>query len=136
MPNSYYLKLLYSSRMTILFIKLILIEIRLFSHTIHTDHTFFSLHFLFPSSFPLPQTHTLSLCFSLEKIRPLKDKNQTQQNKTQQEKAKVIIPRLDKATQQEEKKSQENAKESETHQLKLVGVPQNTKLARTCCRHM
>lgn len=47
--------------MTILFIKLILIEIRLFSHAIHTDHTYFSLHFLFPSGFPLPQTHTLSL---------------------------------------------------------------------------
>lgn len=58
---------------------------------------------------------------------PPREDSQTKQNKIQEDKAIVLISRLDKATQQEEK-SPKSSQESDTAPIPLLGLIQNTKL--------
>lgn len=82
----------------------------------------FSLSPLPSASHCLPSfPYLFFLCFLFrKKSRHPKDTNQTGLNKIQQEKTKALIPRLHKATQQEEKKFKSKQK-SETHPASLSG---------------
>lgn len=84
-----------------------------------SDHSFLSLHSSqFPTVSPLPQIRSSSV-FSSEKSRHPKDTSQTRQNKIQ-EKARALIFRLHKATQQK-KKNFKGKQKSETHPASLSG---------------
>lgn len=81
------------------------------SHTICPNCNFPFLHFSHPLPDSLPSPHPL-LCFPLEESRPSRDSIQTQRSLTHYSKdlAQSLKPRLDEATHQEKKDSQNRQK--------------------------